>query len=209
VGFWRWKVPVVVALIAGMAVTSFFYKRSKGIPAEESGAAKFAGTSGHLKLETASERDIARDAAGAVQHPVAAKPESAPAIDKAKENDAGAKLTARSAATSAATSAQGKIENAAERQIVHPPTAGVRDLAPAKVGTIQTTRAAENDPVELWKAVKRGSVSAELVLAKLYLEGEAVPQNCEQAHMLLQAASTKGSKAADNLLKSSYAERCE
>jgi hypothetical protein len=204
VGFWRWKVPVVVALIAGMAVTSFFYKRSKGIPAEESGAAKFAGTSGQMKLET-GERDIARDAAGAVQHPVAAKPESAPAIDKAKENDAGAKLTARSAATSK----QGQIENAAERQIVHPPTAGVRDLAPAKVGTIQTARAAENDPVELWKAVKRGSVSAELVLAKLYLEGEAVPQNCEQAHMLLQAASTKGSKAADNLLKSSYAERCE
>jgi hypothetical protein len=210
VGLWRLKIPVVVVLVAGMAVTSFFYKRSKGIPAKESGAAaKFAGTSGQLKLETASEREIARDAAGGVQYPVVAKPESAPAIDKAKENDAGAKLTARSAATSAATSEQGKIENAAERQIVHPPTAGVRHLAPAKVGTIETARAAENDPVELWKAVKRGSVSAELVLAKLYLEGEAVPQNCEQAHMLLRAASTKGSKAADNLLKSRYAERCE
>jgi hypothetical protein len=31
----------------------------------------------------------------------------------------------------------------------------------------------------------------------------------EQAHILLLAASMKGSKAADNFLKSSYAERCE
>jgi len=41
------------------------------------------------------------------------------------------------------------------------------------------------------------------------LEGKSVPQNCDQAHVLLYAASMKGSKAADNSLKSSYAERCE
>jgi hypothetical protein len=46
-------------------------------------------------------------------------------------------------------------------------------------------------------------VSAEVALAKLYLEGEAVPHNCEQAQMLLLAASRKGSKAADDLLNSS------
>ena len=47
-------------------------------------------------------------------------------------------------------------------------------------------------------------MSAEVALANLYLEGEAVPQNCEQAHTLLYAASMKGSKAADNVLTSSY-----
>jgi len=46
-------------------------------------------------------------------------------------------------------------------------------------------------------------------LANLYLQGKSVPQSCEQAHMLLQTAATKGSKAADTLLKSSYPERCE
>lgn len=114
-----------------------------------------------------------------------------------------------SAAELTATSGQLKLENAGERQIVHNPVRGVHVVA-AKLGTAQTTNAAkEDDPVELWKAVKRGSVSAEVALAKLYLEGEAVPQNCEQAHILLFAASMKGSKAADNFLKSSYAERCE
>jgi TPR repeat protein len=82
--------------------------------------------------------------------------------------------------------------------------------AAAKLGTAQRIDTAkENDPVELWKAVRRGSVSEEVALANLYLEGEAVPQNCEQAHTLLYAASMKGSKAADTLLKSSYAERCK
>ena len=109
-----------------------------------------------------------------------------------------------------ATSGQLKLENAGERQVVHNPVRGIQHVVAAKLGTAQTTNAAqEDDPVELWKAVKRGSVSAEVALAKLYLEGEAVPHNCEQAHILLFAASMKGSKAADNFLKSSYAERCE
>jgi hypothetical protein len=115
-----------------------------------------------------------------------------------------------SAAELTATSGQLKLKNAGERQIVHNPVRGVQHVVAAKLGTAQTTNAAkEDDPVELWKAVKRGKVSAEVALAKLYLEGEAVPQNCEQAHILLFAASMKGSKAADNFLKSSYAERCE
>ncbi len=207
-GLWRLKIPVVVLLIAAMAVASFYYKKSKGLPARESGAAaKLSGASGQSKPGASGERDVTHDSAGGVQQPVVAKPETDQRIDKAKANDGGDKLTARSAAT--ATFEQAKVENAAERQSVQPPVARVRRVAPAKVGTTQTSGAAENDPAELWKAVKRGSVSAELALANLYLEGQAVPQNCEQAHMLLQAASVKGSRAADNLLKSRYAERCE
>ena len=115
-----------------------------------------------------------------------------------------------SAAELTATSGQLKLESAGERQVVHNPVRGVQHVVAAKLGTAQTTNAAkEDDPVELWKAVKRGNVAAEVALAKLYLEGEAVPQNCEQAHILLFSASMKGSKAADNLLKSSYAERCD
>ena len=106
-------------------------------------------------------------------------------------------------------SAQPKPENTGKRHTVHNPVRGVH-VVEAKLGTPQPiTAAKEDDPAELWKAVKRGSVSAEVMLANLYLEGKAVPQNCEQAHMLLQTASSKGSGAAEILLKSSYAERCE
>ena len=109
------------------------------------------------------------------------------------------------------TATLGQIKPTAGKQhIVRNPVRGVKRVVAGKLGTAQTTNAAnEDDPVELWKAVKRGSVSAEVALANLYLEGAAVPQNCEQAHVLLHAASMKGSKAADNSLKSSYAERCK
>jgi hypothetical protein len=108
-----------------------------------------------------------------------------------------------------ATSGQPKLENAVEPQIVHNPVTGVQQYVARKLRTAQTIAVKEADPAELWKAVKRGSVNAEIALANLYLEGEAVPKNCEQAHMLLSAASMKGSKAADDYLKSNYAERCE
>jgi hypothetical protein len=115
-----------------------------------------------------------------------------------------------SASESTATSAQPKVKNPDQRHLARNPLRRVQPVIPAKLGTAQTpdTRK-EDDPVELWKAVKRGNVVAEVALAKLYLQGKSVPQNCEQAHMLLQTASTKGSKPADTLLKSSYAERCE
>jgi hypothetical protein len=117
---------------------------------------------------------------------------------------------AGSAAELTATSGKPKLENSRQRHIVHNPVRGVQHVVAAKPETAQTTSAAkEDDPRELWKAVKRGSVSAEVALANLYLEGKSVSQNCEQAHILLQTASMKGSKAADTLLKDSYPERCE
>ena len=186
----RRLIPVVVILIALMTVTSFFYKSRKDQLAKESGAAtEPTAASEQIKLENTGGRPIIHDPVRGVQQVVAGK---------------------AGTTTLAATSEQIKVENAAERDIVHDPVGGVQRVVAGKLGTAQKTNAVkENDPVELWKAVKRGSVSAEVALANLYLEGEAVPQNCEQAHMLLSAASIKGSKAADDYLKSTYAERCE
>ena len=153
-GLWR-LIPVVVALIALMAVPSFFYKSRKSQLAKESGAAaELTATSEQIKLENAGERAIVHNPVGGVQHVVAGK----------------------LGTTLPATSEQIKLENASERDIVHNPVGGVQHVVAGKLGTAQTTNAAkENDPVELWKAVKRGSVSAEVALANLYLEGESSP----------------------------------
>ncbi len=69
--------------------------------------------------------------------------------------------------------------------------------------------ATQEDPTELWKSVRSGNARAEVTLAKLYLDGNTVPQSCEQTHMLLLAASKKGNKAADTLLTGAYVERCQ
>ena len=49
---------------------------------------------------------------------------------------------------------------------------------------------------ELWSALEAGNSSAEAVLAQLYLTGDGVPRNCEQARVLLRAASKKGNSEA-------------
>jgi hypothetical protein len=104
---------------------------------------------------------------------------------------------------------QPKSESTNPQEVVHYSPREAPLAVPASLVTVGKAFAAEEkDPVDLWNAVKRGSAPAEVALANLYIKGEAVSQSCEQAHVLLLAASMKGSKLADNVLKSTYAERC-
>lgn len=45
---------------------------------------------------------------------------------------------------------------------------------------------------QLWTAVGAGDSSAEVALARLYLTGDGVPKNCEQARVLMRAALKSG-----------------
>jgi PilZ domain len=54
---------------------------------------------------------------------------------------------------------------------------------------------------QLWSAVGAGDSSAEVELARLYLMGDGVPRNCEQARVLLRAASKKGNREAMQQLR--------
>jgi hypothetical protein len=49
---------------------------------------------------------------------------------------------------------------------------------------------------QLWSAVETGDSNAEVALAQLYLQGDGVSRNCEQARVLLSAASKKGNAEA-------------
>jgi general secretion pathway protein A len=62
-------------------------------------------------------------------------------------------------------------------------------------------------PEKLWAKVKNGSSNAEVNLARMYLGGVAVPQNCAQAQVLLLAASRKGNARAADLL-ADYGAQC-
>ena len=54
---------------------------------------------------------------------------------------------------------------------------------------------------QLWSAVGAGDSSAEATLAQLYLTGDGVPRSCEQARVLLRAASKKGNIEAGQQLR--------
>ena len=69
------------------------------------------------------------------------------------------------------------------------------------------------DPAEaaewLWKAVAKKNAEATLLLADLYLKGNGVPKNCDQARVLLDAAASKGVPGALEKLRNLQAFGCQ
>ena len=61
----------------------------------------------------------------------------------------------------------------------------------------------------LWKAVAKQNVEATVLLSGLYLRGDGVAKNCEQARLLLDAAALKKRKDAAELLRNLRAFGCE
>jgi hypothetical protein len=61
----------------------------------------------------------------------------------------------------------------------------------------------------LWRAVRKENVEATVLLSGLYLRGDGVPKNCDQAHLLLDAAAGKGSKEAAAMLRNLVAFGCQ
>jgi len=61
----------------------------------------------------------------------------------------------------------------------------------------------------LWSGVRKGYVPAEVTLADLYRRGEGVEKNCDQARVLLVAASKKGSPDARRMLEYMAENGCE
>jgi TPR repeat protein len=61
----------------------------------------------------------------------------------------------------------------------------------------------------LWKAVSKQNAAAAVLLSGMYLRGDGVPRNCEQARLLLDAAAIKGRKDAAELLRNLQAFGCE
>ena len=61
----------------------------------------------------------------------------------------------------------------------------------------------------LWKAVAKRNTPATLQLSDLFLKGNAVPQNCEQGRLLLDAAASRGSRDAAERLRHLQAFGCQ
>jgi len=53
----------------------------------------------------------------------------------------------------------------------------------------------------LWKSVAKQNTAAALLLSDLYIKGDGVPQNCDQARLLLDAAARKGVPGAGERIR--------
>jgi hypothetical protein len=61
----------------------------------------------------------------------------------------------------------------------------------------------------LWKSVAKHNATAALMLSDLYLRGNGVEKNCDQAHLLLDAAARKGVSGAAERLRNLQAFGCQ
>ncbi len=60
----------------------------------------------------------------------------------------------------------------------------------------------------LWKAIAKHNGNATVLLADLYLKGDGVPKNCDQARILLDSAALQGTKDAGERLRHLQAFGC-
>jgi hypothetical protein len=97
-----------------------------------------------------------------------------------------------------------------------PPTAaeqsGAEELTTAEKylrGVQGMPRDSREASLWLWKAVGKGNLAATVALSDLYLRGDGVPKNCDQARLLLDAAARKGGKAAAERLRNLQAFGCD
>ena len=80
----------------------------------------------------------------------------------------------------------------------NPSAGGSHALSVALAQSRETSDARKSiaSPQQLWSKVEGGNVQAALTLADLYLRGDGVAANCDQARVLLFVASKKGSARA-------------
>jgi hypothetical protein len=133
----------------------------------------------------------------------AAPPSNAdPKRDNAVSNNSGA-----SRAASPSTSLIGKPQ-AAETTTGN----GAEELAVAQ-GYLNGVNGEPRNSAEaakwLWKSMAKHNATATLLLADLYLKGDGVAKNCDQARVLLDSAALRGLKEAGERLQSLQAFGCQ
>lgn len=89
---------------------------------------------------------------------------------------------------------------------------GVQDFATAQKflsGTAGMPRDSRQASLWLWSAVRKGNLPAAVTLSDLYLRGDGVAKNCDQARLLLDAAARKGAPGAGLRLRNLQAFGCQ
>jgi hypothetical protein len=80
------------------------------------------------------------------------------------------------------------VANATEPPASNPSS---RAPLPTSLNGNSSRQKAAMTPQQLWASVQAGNAKAAVALAELYIKGEGVPQNCNQARVLLLVASEK------------------
>lgn len=147
--------------------------------------------SGKALAELSAQKSL-----GATLPPVAVNPSSASGTStdvfgSGMQNKKAAK--ARTPAIPAAETGGHSGAQAWEAAALSPST---RASLPTSLNANSSRQKTALTPQQLWASVQAGNTTAAVALAELYIDGEGVPQNCDQARVLLLVASEKRNAGA-------------
>lgn len=182
---WIWRVlaPIVAVAVVGFVYSQWRTRLTFGQHPVSAVAAQSSAGQQEADLPIEGMSDAAPGAASAAPRQTQV-PNAATAAETQKP-------TPLSPSTSADASADSKAQGAGGVELSH---------AQEYLDGTNVPRDSAIAAEWLWQAVRKGNTTAELRLADLYLRGEGVAKNCEQARLLLVAASRRGRfEAADKL----------
>jgi hypothetical protein len=153
-----------------------------------------------------SQPAAASEAGGETAKPAA--PQAAPAQVPSNVNAAAGDSPA---AKPQAHSAPAPVESPSSGAVAEEPGSGQQEFNEARELLRGEHRQRElGRAVDLlWAGVRKGYVPAEVTLADLYRRGDGVEKNCDQAQVLLVAASKKGSPEARRMLEQMVEVPCQ
>jgi hypothetical protein len=171
----------------------------------------------------ANEEPLAPPAAATLPDAPRATPPSASKTDAPNRTSSASQSANQQAALPSPTDPQraeaGARSSGDKTAQIAPPTTpstlggnGAEELSMAQ-RYLNGTDGQERDRAEaakwLWKAVAKHNADATLLLSDLYLKGDGVGKNCDQARVLLDAAARKGVKDAGDRLRHLQAFGCD
>jgi TPR repeat protein len=163
------------------------------------GAIKYSGYRQRAKDSAPARAQAAPLRNDAQTLPPASQPGSAPSLAAAdifnpgKENSGTLpKSTPSKQAAAFYAHAQSQTQTLEPKSAIQP----ARMPGQLQVSGTPSSSKKQMTPEQLWAAVQAGNSKAAVALAELYIKGEGVAQNCQQARVLLLVASEKRNEAA-------------
>ena len=149
----------------------------------------------HIGMKLKSKSDSALDAPSSSPVQSSSASSASPSSVPKPKLDTPPKETQNPPDTTAAAGTNQRTANPAEPNVAPRQNSPQHSVDPhSRAGRRASAR-------QLWSAIGAGDSSAEVPLAELYLKGDGVPKNCQQAAVLLRAASKNGSLEALEKLK--------
>ncbi|MFZ0955034.1 MAG: hypothetical protein WAN60_01725 [Candidatus Sulfotelmatobacter sp.] len=213
---------VLMGAALAILVGTLFYVGARGTAAwlrahdgAQNAAVKVDSADGHsssgepsLPAQTARREDVTP---AVVVHALSPTPAGySPTRQDDKKNPAGHNGSGAAASPQKsivpANVADGKLKPLADRALGDQALAdhGAEELAIAESflsGTQGKARDSHEAAQWLWKSLGKQNAAAALLLSDLYVTGDGVPRNCDQARLLLDAAARKGVPGAGERIR--------